>query len=305
MLRTIAHLSGLSLERLASLCEVAEAGSIGQAARGDGNRQSLLSRQIGDLEAVFGVALLARDSRPYRLTKEGRELEQAARAFFQATDDFRRRIRRDSLRIVIGAGEFYILKLLFPATEALPSGEVGMNFCFKNLDSQRLADSLLNGTVDVGLLRIDEVPLGCECTEPLVIDYVAFIPKKLSKASGPVQMAELCSLPWAVLEGAGHARSFIAEQAKSAGGELRVAVECSSYAQVESAVRTKRYAGLLPSFAVSSFLNNGEILVRQLERKWCYRRSLVLAWKASRANSRPALVPLVEEIRQAFDRICV
>ena len=66
MFKHLANQSGVSLERLASLCEVAEAGSIGQASRGDVNRQSLLSRQIAELEVVFGVALLARQSRPFR-----------------------------------------------------------------------------------------------------------------------------------------------------------------------------------------------------------------------------------------------
>ena len=107
MFKSLANQSGFSLERLASLCEVAEAGSIGQASRGDANRQSQLSRQIAELEAVFGVALLARQSRPYRLTAEGRELAQAARQLFQAVDDVQKRAGGAAQRVVIGAGEMF------------------------------------------------------------------------------------------------------------------------------------------------------------------------------------------------------
>ena len=105
MFHQLANLSGFSLERLASLCEVAEAGSIGQASRGDANRQSLLSRQIAELEAVFGIALLARQSRPFRLTAQGKELAQAARQFFQSVDDLQKRAGNEAQRVVLGAGE--------------------------------------------------------------------------------------------------------------------------------------------------------------------------------------------------------
>ena len=48
---------GLSLDRLKTLIEVAKAGSIAAAARGDSARQSLYSRQIKELEEFFGVEL--------------------------------------------------------------------------------------------------------------------------------------------------------------------------------------------------------------------------------------------------------
>lgn len=44
---------GLSLDRLKTLIEVARAGSIAAAARGDSARQSLYSRQIKELEEFF------------------------------------------------------------------------------------------------------------------------------------------------------------------------------------------------------------------------------------------------------------
>lgn len=73
--------AGLSLERLQTLCEVAEKGSIGQATKGDTNRQTQFSRQISELEKFFAVDLLDRTSRPHRLSEEGQELARLSRDY--------------------------------------------------------------------------------------------------------------------------------------------------------------------------------------------------------------------------------
>ena len=296
MFRELAHQSGFSLERLASLCEVAEAGSIGQASRGDANRQSLLSRQIAELEAVFGVPLLARQARPFRLTTEGRELAQAARLLFQTVGDLRQRVAGEAPRVVLGAGEMLIQWLLFPACDAILRREAGMTFAFKNLDSERLVDAVQQGEVDLALMRREDVPPGFGMAEALEFQQAAFVPRKISPAKGPVQPKELASLPWVVLEGRGHFRSFLEHQAEQAGVRLKTVMECSSYTQVAMAVRTGRYAGFLPEFARSAFAGDTSILLRPLGRKMTYKRSLVLAWKAATLKNRPFLENLVQSL---------
>lgn len=296
MFRELAHQSGFSLERLASLCEVGEAGSIGQASRGDANRQSLLSRQIAELEAVFGVPLLARQARPFRLTTEGRELAQAARLLFQTVGDLRQRVAGEGPRVVLGAGEMLIQWLLFPACDAILRRESSMTFAFKNLDSERLVDAVQQGEVDLALMRREDVPPGFGMAEALEFQQVAFVPRKISPAKGPVQPEDLASLPWVVLEGRGHFRSFLEHQAEQAGVRLKTVMECSSYTQVAMAVRTGRYAGFLPEFARSAFVGDTSILLRPLGRKMTYKRSLVLAWKAATLKNRPFLEGLVQSL---------
>jgi DNA-binding transcriptional LysR family regulator len=296
MFRELAHQSGFSIERLASLCEVAEAGSIGQASRGDANRQSLLSRQIAELEAVFGVPLLARQARPFRLTAEGRELAQAARLLFQTVGDLRQRLAGEAHRVVLGAGEMLIQWLLFPACDAIQRRDAGMTFAFKNLDSERLVDAVQQGEVDLALMRREDVPPSFEVAEALEFQQAAFVPRKISAAKGPVQPEELASLPWVVLEGRGHFRSFLEHQAQEAGVRLKTVMECSSYTQVAMAVRTGRYAGFLPEFARSAFAVDATILQRPLGRKMTYKRSLVLAWKATTLKNRPFLQDLVQSL---------
>jgi DNA-binding transcriptional LysR family regulator len=304
MFRQLAHLSGLSLERLASLCEVAEAGSIGQASRGDANRQSLLSRQIAELEAVFGVALLARQSRPFRLTPEGRELAQAARQFFQSVDDLQRRAENTAQRVVIGAGETLIQWLLFPACEAMQKQTSGIVFAFKNLDSTRLVEGLQQGEVDVALIRKEEVTPSLMQAGDWRYAHVAFVPKTLSRTSTELKLAELARLPWAVLEGQGHFRQFLESKARAHGIKLHAALECSSYTQVAMAIQTGRYAGFLPEFAKGTAFEAGStILQRQTEKELRYERTLTLAWREATVRSRQVVEKLIPTLNAQIGRL--
>lgn len=303
MFRELASLSGFSLERLASLCEVGEAGSIGQAARGDANRQSLLSRQIAELEAVFGVALLARQSKPFRLTEEGRELARAARAFFQAAEDVRSRAGGEARRVVIGAGETLIQWLLFPACEAVRKG-LGepVVFAFKNLESARLVEALHQGVVDAALIRPEDAGPGLVCARAWRYEQAAFVPKALSGGTAVLRAVDLGAFPWAVLEGRGHFRRFLEERACAAGVRLNAALECSSYTQVALAVRSGRYAGFLPEFA-KPYLGGGvPVIRRMLEPALAYQRGVALAWREAGVKARPFLAGVFEGLERGLGR---
>ena len=96
---------GLSLDRLKTLIEVARAGSIAAAARGDSARQSLYSRQIKELEEFFGVELTRRRGKVLVLTRSGWELVRRAHESLCLLDDFKSRSRNMPYRFTIGAGD--------------------------------------------------------------------------------------------------------------------------------------------------------------------------------------------------------
>src|SRR3954447_18265394 len=78
---------GLSLDRLRTLCLVAEAGSLTAAAEGDTTRVSLFSRQLRELESYFGTRLAGRRGKRIALTEDGRALATLAwRAFIELAD---------------------------------------------------------------------------------------------------------------------------------------------------------------------------------------------------------------------------
>lgn len=134
--------TGLSLERLQSLCLLAEAKGITLAARGDANRQSQFSRQIAELEAYFGVELLDRTSRPRRLTEAGRELAGIARASLSTLQEFRQRAMNQTARLVVGAGDSIIQWWLFPRLEKLQAMLPKVTLVFKNVTTKNAQSGL-------------------------------------------------------------------------------------------------------------------------------------------------------------------
>ena len=95
--------SGLSLNRVKALLEVAAAGSIAKATNGDPVRQSQYSRQIKELEDFFQVKLMERYGKGIRLTTNGRELARISRFFLLGMSNFRRGCLTEEQTFRIGA----------------------------------------------------------------------------------------------------------------------------------------------------------------------------------------------------------
>lgn len=154
MIDSLITTAGLSLDRLLTLCQVAEAGSIGQAAGGDSNRQSQFSRQVSELESHFGMPLLERSSRPHRLNSSGKRLAASTRLFLRDLEMFRTQAADGEWRMVIGAGESLIQGLLMPASEQVRQRNAKVKFAFRNLTSEKVLNQLQMGEIDLAVLGV-------------------------------------------------------------------------------------------------------------------------------------------------------
>src|SRR5688572_4142457 len=111
--------SGLSLDRLESLCLVAQAGGVTKAAKGDPAKQSLFSRQIKELEEFFGAELIRRKGRGISLTEAGARLNAIARECLTALSDFKSDCKGQPVELAIGAGDSLIQWVLLPRLDKL------------------------------------------------------------------------------------------------------------------------------------------------------------------------------------------
>ena len=85
--------SSIDLNALMLFLDVAEAGSLTEAARRTGTPKSTLSRKLNALEASLGVRLVQRSSRRFSLTDPGRRLAEHARQISKQLGRARRDIR--------------------------------------------------------------------------------------------------------------------------------------------------------------------------------------------------------------------
>ncbi len=283
MFENLINQTGISLERLAVLCEIAEAGSIGAATTGNANRQSQFSRQIAELESFFGRELLDRRARPFRLSEAGRELAQLARTSLNGMEDFLARGKGLASRLIVGAGESLIQWMLLPA--ALRQREPSTIFVFKNLDTSHVIAALHAGQIDVGLVKQSAVPEGCRTGGSLSYRYRLFVPKRLQIKGSKRRVSPLVELPLALMEGRGEVRRVIEALAAQDNHNPNVTLECSSYPQIATAVASGYCAGVLPEFAaqflpsdvvVQDFGSPGEPgLTRKVSLVWTARAEIV------------------------------
>ena len=151
---------GLSLDRLRSLVEVDEAGSITAAAPEDDNRQSLLSRQITALERFFHTELKRRSGRTIKLTPAGKELARIARQQLQALEQFCRTADRQPREVIIGAGDSLLQWVVLPRLRPVRDVLRGSMVELRDLQNLAICLQLQDHVIDFGLLRSDLVTRG-------------------------------------------------------------------------------------------------------------------------------------------------
>ncbi len=304
--------AGFSLDRLVTLCRVADHGGIMAAARQGiderspgakeavANRQTQYSRQIAELEAFFGgedrLALLDRSRRPYRLNEEGERLARLARGFFAGLEDFLADQGSVRNRLVIGAGERHIQWLLFP--EMLPvlrKRFPATGVIFLNRQTQDIVKGLRDGELDLGLLRLSALEgTGLRWAGSWRESYQFFIPGRMRpKLPAEPGMADVAVYPLAVLEGSGDTKAALLRLFEGAGARPNIQLECSSLPQVAQAVESKEFCAFLPEFARSR-LPSGDIAVHRIPGLEALDQEFKLAWNPERADFRPLLRQAVE-----------
>lgn len=291
---------GLSLDRLRTLCLVADAGSLTAAAGGDATRVSLYSRQLKELESFFGTRLVKRRGHRIALTPAGRDLAQLARRSFVELNEFLRRSVGAPQEFVLGAGasvmEWLVLPRLGALRKALPAVQVSL----VRGGSERLARQLREMRVDLAILRADAVGAGLRSQEFATFRYAIFIPRKLA---GPSR-ALLRWLPRVPLIAPveGWTRTRIDQALAGSGQKLRFALGAASATLAVRAVRTGDYAAILPTIAGPE-LAHADVVALHPKFLQSITRKLCLAWHPRMIDLRPGLqraITAIAALRNEF-----
>jgi len=191
----------MELKHLTSFLAVAERLSFIRAAEHLHLSQPALSSQIQHLEEELGVTLLYRNRRVVRLTPEGEIFVEEARATLARADQAIERVRK------VAQGEVGHLRIAFVSSVAIEivPGIVtavrnklpNVSLDLRNMRSSLQVQGLLNGTVDIGFVRLplvhDDLSLQVAHREPFVI----VLPKDHALAKRPrLRLADLKREPF-------------------------------------------------------------------------------------------------------------
>lgn len=299
MFESLFSKGGLSLDRLRSFLEMAEAGSIAKAAPGDPVRQSQISRQIRELEAFFGTELTQRQGKSLVLTAAGRRLAVRVRGLLQGLEDFCREEQGAPKAFVFGSGASTLETLVTPRLPLLARflGEALLRT--ESYRSRSLVEAVQEGRVDFAVVRRDAVddPSKKNCLPLCRLSFHLCIPRrhlpKGRQAVDPGDPALWARLPFAAGRDGGQLDHALRRAMEKAGVDFRPRFECGSLLQVRQLVMQEDCAAVLPHLALTG-LDEKKILVIPFAPLKGYGRELVLHWSPRQMELRgvdPSVFP--------------
>ena len=289
---------GFSLDRLAGFCAVADAGSIVGAARGDVVRQSLLSRQIRELEECFETELVRRHGRGLVLTDAGRHLAALGRSQLHALDDFAAGCRGNRVVISLGASETLLQWLILPRLSALRAACPRADFTVHHVDNDAIAARVNEGTYDFGFLRRKAQRGESGIVELGNFDYVLAAPRALIRGRDLSLTDVLGRLPLA-LPVSGIVRQAVTAHMKRAGAPIHVVVGCTSYLHSAAALRSGACAAVMPSLAIQE-LTADRFITWPLTALKITRDPVSIMWNQRNAAIRESIAALAAAAAETF-----
>lgn len=283
--------NGVSLERLQTLAKVVRAGSIARAAKGDPNAQSLISRQLGELERTLGLELLERTKKPYQPTPAALRLADCCERFVREVGEVSAEADGRCRPLKVGAGEWVIRELLVPLIGRRTRQWEGISWVMHNLTSSRIQEGLAAERLDVGLaprlradgsVRVKELP-----------GYGMRLLLPVGTAPDQSGWNRLTGTPVVVLEGDGGFRKFLAECEQKRGVRLRIGAECTSYPQAVELAEAAGWAVFVPELGWKRH-QDWAARHQKLPGLEAYRHTLQLGWNERVSQRRPEVAGLVK-----------
>lgn len=239
--------AGVTLDRLLAFVAVAEAGAFVRAAPGDPSRQSLLNRQVRQLEQALKATLLERRGRRVVVTPAGARLRVTVEDLSLGLRGVSALGRSEAVELTLAAGDGALQWLVLPRLGGLkgPRGEGLGEVRFSILASSDAVADVTAGVAHLGLAR--ERPVSADLTYRRVgaLRFVACTPRGAARSLGEA----LRRCPWVEVTGDPAALDAVT---RAEGVELQPALRCETFPQAAQAVSTGAYGAVLPAFATQA-----------------------------------------------------
>lgn len=290
---------GLSLERLHSFIRIAEAGGITRAAGGDEKEVAKMSRQLGQLEAFFGVDLMLRTGKGMELTDSGQELLRIVRHDLRLLEDFRVKCAGQPGVIRIAAGNSVIHWHLAPALGEIAKRLPGMRIEMRALRTFERVPVVRDLECDFAIVRRDAMTPKLKGKPLLSVSHRLVAHRDLLARVGIKETSQLPGKLPLALPPEGDFRLHLNRAAARHGVDLNVMLHVTSFTMATRAARTGQFAAILPHIAAGDFAEE-EFAVLPLPLLGTYAQHLQLCWNPaairvsqSAAAALPALVELL------------
>ncbi|MBI5769664.1 MAG: LysR family transcriptional regulator [Verrucomicrobia bacterium] len=300
MFESIFSKRGLSLERLHALIAISQAGSIVGAAPGNPVRNSQNSRQLRELAEYFGCELAERKGKRIRLTEEGKHLAHMTREFFRMMEDFQAGCAKRHVFYTIGGGDSLVQWLVIPRIASIVDAIPHIHLGTESLRTNDIVERVLESRMDLGLVRKSAMKPGLKSAPIGNLTYCAVIPHALLAGKTAPTIRDLFkTFPMAMQVSDGEFTTTLNAIATKLSPSFRPALSCQSLPQVLAAVRSRRFAAVLPEIATEDLPSNMVFTLRS-EELGLLSREIHLIWSSRVTSVRPHATELIEQCKSAF-----
>lgn len=295
-----------------ALIRFVDGGSLADAFGHGKSAQAAATQQLGRIDACLGI--LTRRSVGSRKvpSEEAKVLAAYCREFLQHLDDFKAASGKRPNTFVIGAGDSLVFYLLMPALRLSGPWRNDVEIHLRNLRSREIVQHLLDGTLDIGLVRpdaIQEAQTRKRIKSHLVckLDYSIFVRRELLATYTGDPADEIALFSWCVgalpLAIFWSERSLFTTALEKANLAWSPALRCASFPQVKEAVAEGGYCGILPSIAFgrtapANIVGFGSSLLTTTKRE------VALVWSSTFTARRPGGEIALHELRDALTKHC-
>ena len=275
-----------TLRQLEYLVALADAGHFGVAARRCAVSQPALSKQVREVEELWGVPLFERSSRGVRATPAGEAVVARARALLVAARDLAetavgfagRAAQRVRLGVIPTVAPYGLAGLLTKLRARFP----GTTFVLSELPTAALLTSLREGRLDLALLARPFETQGIEGPDLVREPFVLVAPEGHAlDAPGAVEVSELIGAELILMQEGHCLRDQALEICARAIAPASAEITAASLATLTRMVESALGATLLPASALSAEVRAGQGLVARAFGGRAPGRTLTLQWRCS------------------------
>lgn len=194
------------------------------------------------------------------------ELAVIARNYLSTLQTFARSVQTTDHEWAIGAGDSVLQWWLIPA---LGRSGLSPRWSLQNLRTDETVSRVVDERLDFGLIRRDAVRESVGSAEIGSIKYAIVVPRRLQRGNLSTKTA-LAELPHAAIGTDGQLTERLRKIASNLGGVFQARLKCDSLGRCLAAVRTGRYAAVLPTYildeATSASVEVVEAVLEELNR---------------------------------------
>ena len=255
----------------ASFMVACEEGSIRSASERLGVEPSTISRQIKALETTLGTALIERGRKGVRPTEAGSMLQahlkrqQSDQEALLSEFDALKGMRRGELVIAVGDG--FISDFVANAVKSYKAAYPGFTYDLVSGSTEQVLHAVRTDHAHLGLAynagKERAIRTAAQVKQPL--ELLVSPTSDWARLPEPVTMAELETLPSALLKSGFGVGDMIAVAEAAHGVRLRALVQSNSLAVLRNFVREGLGVTVLPAFVVTREIADGTIVTKRLD----------------------------------------